>query len=503
MFRMFSHKLKVLNAHVLLFFVVMFFALLTYVIPVGKFQTEQKSYITPQGATVTKEVVVPHSFSFLEDVSHKRVIKGTPIFNSVGGSAGITNFMFEGLTSGDKSGSAIGVIMFILVIGGSLGIIIRTGAIESGILRVIDKVRGKEIAIIPILFILFSLGGALFGMSEECIAFSAVIVPLVIALGYDGITAVLISYGASQIGYATSPLNPFCTMIAQGIAGVPILSGSHYRWLMWVFFTILGVIFSLLYAKKIKKTPKKSLSYDSDTYFREDFKTSERKHVEFNTGRLLIVVAIFACLAWIVWGVLFAGYFIPQLATIFFILGLFAGVVGVIFKLNNMTISDIAENFVSGSKDLLGAALMIGMAKGIILVLGGDSPTQNTVLNTLLNYSSEFLKTLPPSISAWFMYVFQLLMRFLVVSTSGQAALTMPLLAPLASLIGLTKQMAVLTYQLSNFGGIVFPTDASLIGVLAIARINWVSWAKSQIWLQLLLIAFASIFILVAVYSHY
>lgn len=496
-------KSRTLDTYVLLFFIIIFAAVLTYIIPAGKFSVNKVSYTTPHGVTLTHTAIVPHSFRFLYNKQGKPLVKGTPVFNSVGGSNGITNFMFEGLVSGDKWSSAIGVVIFILVIGGALGIIIKTGAIESGILRVIGRVKGKEIAIIPILFILFSLGGAVFGMAEECIAFAAVIVPLIIALGYDGITAVLVSYVASQIGYAVSPLNPFCAMIAQGIAGVPIMSGANLRWLMWLFFTGLGIFYTLIYARHVKKHPERSLSYDSDAYFRDDFKTTEKQHVKFNFGHFLVILSIFICLGWIVWGVLKANYFIPQLATIFFILGIVSGIIGIIFKLNNMTLNGMAEAFRAGSRDLLGAALIVGMAKGILLVLGGSSPTSGTVLNTLLHYSSDFLRALPAAVSAWFMYVFQMLMRFLIVSTSGQAALTMPLMAPIASLIGLSKQIAVLSYQLSNFGGAIFPTDPALIGVLAVARIDWIKWAKSQYKLQILLFICGSAFVLFAVHSGY
>ena len=127
-------------------------------------------------------------------------------------------------------------------------------------------------------------------------------------------------------------------MIAQGIAGIPILSGEELRWLMWLFFTSLGIIYSLWYANRIKKNPRKSLSYDSDVYFRKDISASIHENVRFKFGHLLIIISLFASLGWIIWGALRAGYFIPQLATIFFILGVVSGIIGVMFKLNNMTI---------------------------------------------------------------------------------------------------------------------------------------------------------------------
>jgi uncharacterized ion transporter superfamily protein YfcC len=487
------------DTYVLIFFIVLFFAALTYFVPVGKFDAHNITYTTAQGATATKQVIIPDSFRLEANAQGKPLIHPAPVFDSKGSSNGVFNYLFEGLTSGDKWGSAIGVVIFILVIGGSLGIIIKTGAIEAGILSLISKVKGREIAIIPIIFLIFSLGGALFGWSEECIAFSAIIIPLVIAIGYDSITAILISYAASQIGYATSPLNPFCAMIAQGVAGVPVLSGSSFRWLMWAVFTAFGIIYALIYAQTIKKTPRKSLAYNSDDFFRKDLKEVKEHETKITRPQILIIAAILACFAWIVWGIMTSGYLIPQIATIFFIMGLIAGIIATIFKINGVTINGIADSFRNGVKDLAGAAVVVGMAKGILLVLGGSDPTTPTVLNTLLHYSASSLSHLPTAISAWCMYIFQLLMRFLVISTSGQAALTMPLMAPLAVFVGLSKQIAVLAYQLSNFGGIVFPTDASLLGVLAVAKLDWTKWVKSQIKFQLLLTIGVFFFILIAV----
>lgn len=487
------------DTYVLIFFIVIIFSALTYFVPAGKFEAHSISYTAADGTTATKTVVIPESFKLETNAQGKPLIQPTPVFNGQGGSTGIVNYVFEGLTSGDKWGSAIGIVIFILVIGGSLGIIIKTGAIESGILTVISKLKGREFIIIPIIFIIFSLGGGLFGWSEECIAFSAIIIPLAIAIGYDSITAIMMSFGASQIGYATSPLNPFQAMIGQGIAGVPVLSGANFRWVMFVVFVLLGMVYTIIYARGIKKSPQKSLAYASDEYFRKDLKDTNSHSAKITRPQLLIILAILSCFAWIIWGIVAAGYMIPQIASIFFTMGLISGIIAVIFKVNGMTINGIADSFRGGAKDLAGAAMVVGMAKGILLVLGGSDPTAPTVLNTLLHYSAAALGHLPAVVSAWCMYIFQLIMRFLVVSTSGQAAFTMPLMAPLAVFIGLTKQIAVLCYQLSNFGGSFFPTDASLLGVLAVAKLDWFKWAKSQIKLQILLSIGAFIFIFIAV----
>lgn len=500
------------DTYIIIFFVVLFAALLTYLIPVGQFQTKEITY-EKDGQTVTKDVLQPETFTktFVKEDGElvpapetgKSYTRGIDLFEP-GGGMGIFNYAFEGIVSGSKWGSAVGVIAFILIIGGSFGIILKTGAIEAGILTVIKKTKGYDILIIPIMFLLFSLGGAVFGMGEEAVAFAMILVPLMIALGYDGITGILITYVATQIGFATSWMNPFSVAIAQGVAGIPVMSGAIFRGIMWALFTALGIGYTVWYARKIKKNPETSLSYESDAYFREDFKSSEDLHAKFGIGHGLVMLAIIATIVWVIWGVMAHQYYIPEIATQFFVMGLVCGVIGVIFKLNKMKVNDIAKSFRNGAKDLLGAALVVGMAKGIVLVLGGDSPTEPTVLNTVLHSAGNAVGSLPAAISAWFMYVFQTIFNFFVVSGSGQAALTMPLMAPLADIVNVSRQVAVLAFQLGDgFTNIIVPTSGALIGTLAVARLDWAKWAKFQIKLQLVLFGLASFFVIIAVLIGY
>ncbi len=212
---------------ILIFIVGILAAILTYLIPAGHFDSQQVTYMV-DGAEKTRTVIDPSSFSYATDENGELVYNTVGLFAS-GGGIGLMNFPFEGLVSGSKWGSAIGVIMFMLVIGGAFGVVMRTGTIDNGILRLIDKTKGNEALFIPVLFLLFSLGGAVFGMGEEAVAFAIIIAPLMVRLGYDGITTVMVTYVATQIGFATSWMNPFSVAIAQGIAGVPVLSGMTVR----------------------------------------------------------------------------------------------------------------------------------------------------------------------------------------------------------------------------------------------------------------------------------
>ncbi|WP_082232251.1 putative basic amino acid antiporter YfcC [Halobacillus massiliensis] len=484
------------HTYVIIFFVVLFAAILTYIAPAGTFETEEVTY-NNSGTEETRTVLIPDSFSTEEGEAVK-----TTLFEG-GGETGLLNYVFEGLVSGDKWGSAVGVIAFIIIIGGAFGIIMKTRAIEEGILSVIDKTKGKEALIIPILFFLFSLGGAVFGMGEEAIAFAMILIPLVIALGYDAITGVMITYVATQIGFATSWMNPFGVAIAQGVSDVPVLSGSPFRILMWIVFTTIGTWYTWRYANKVRKNPASSLSYTSDEYFRKDFEQNDL-NVNFKKGHLLVILTVAAGISWIIWGVIENAYYIPEIASQFFTIGLVAGIIGVIFKLNNMRVNDIAEGFAQGAKDLLPAALVVGMAKGIIIILGGDDPASASVLNTILHSAGQIFNGMPEVLSAWLMYLFQSIFNFFVVSGSGQAALTMPLMAPLADIAGVTRQVAVLAFQLGDgLTNIIVPTSAALMGSLGAARLDWGLWFKFIIKFQLLLFGLSSLFIIAAVLINF
>lgn len=401
------------------------------------------------------------------------------------GGFGFLNYVFEGLVSGDRSGSAVGLCALILIVGGSFSIIMKTGAVDAGIYTFISKTKGLERLALPILFVMFSLGGATFGMAEECIPFAMIMVPFVIALGYDSIIAVTVTYVASQVGNAVSWMSPFSVAVAQGIAGVPVLSGAGFRLAMWVIVTLAAAAYMMVYAEKIRKNPSKSVAYETDAYFRDKLSTVNEQAPQFLLGHKLVLLEMLAVLIWIVWGVTEKGYYIPEIASQFFVMGFAAGITAIIFKLNNMTVNEMASAFQSGVADLAGTAVVVGMAKGILLVLGGSDANVPSTLNTILYALGNALHGVPAFIGAEIMYVFQSLFNLVVTSNSGQAALTMPIMAPLADLVGVSRQIAVLAFQMgAGFVDAFTPVSASLIGVLGVAHIDWGKWAKFQIKMQ-------------------
>ena len=492
-------KFQMPHTYIIIFGVILFAAILTMFIPLGKYETKEITY-TMNGEEKTRTVLDPDSFEYVLDENGNRVTKVAPIFGTEDfGGQGILNYVFEGLTTGNKNGTAVGIIAFILVVGGSFGIVLRTGAVESGIMRVISMTNGKEIFLVPILTVLFSLGGAVFGMGEEAIPFVMILVPMFIAMGYDAVVGIMCSYVATQIGFGTSWQNPFGLAVAQGIAGIPVMSGAWFRIPLWIIFTALTCVFTMRYAAKVKKNPKLSVAYESDQEYREDFEKNGKADIPFTFGHKLVLLTILICMIWTIWGVVTQGYYIPEIASQFFVMGLVSGIIGLIFHLNGMQLNDIPRAFDHGAADLLGAAMCVGMAQGIIIILGGTSATDGTVLNTILYTISNGMKNFPPVISAWLMYVFQSVFNFFVVSGSGQAALTMPIMAPLADLVGVERQVAVLAYQLGDaFTNFIVPTSGCLLGALAAAKLEWGQWAKFQIKFQGFLFVFASIAVIVA-----
>ena len=559
-------KLKTPHTYAIIFFVVLFCWILTFLIPAGKFSTHTIEYTDANGETATRTVLMADTFRYsyrlntdfvadaLKEISRDQAlmeeldadpealgalmqtdssawtqedldavgISDDEMYSLYGeafydtsrklhkvanvwgtedfGGFGFLNYVFEGLVSGDRSGSAVGICALILVVGGAFGIIMKTGAIDAGIYAFIKKTRGLERLALPLLFLLFSLGGATFGMAEECIPFAMIMVPFVIALGYDSIVAVTVTYVASQVGNAVSWMSPFSVAVAQGIAGVPVLSGATFRLVMWVVVSLAADAFMMVYAERVRKNPQKSVVYAEDSHFRSRMNAVTEEEKEFTLGHKLILLEMLAVLIWIIWGVTQRGFYIPEIASQFFVMGFAAGVTAIVFRLNGMTINGMASAFQGGVSDLAGTAVVVGMAKGILLVLGGSEADVPSTLNTVLYGIGTLLNGVPPFIGAWAMYIFQSLFNLVVTSNSGQAALTMPIMAPLSDLVGVPRQIAVLAYQLgAGFVDAFTPVSASLIGVLGVARIEWGKWAKFQIKMQAFFFLLGTIIIAVAV----
>jgi uncharacterized ion transporter superfamily protein YfcC len=257
------------------------------------------------------------------------------------------------------------------------------------------------------------------------------------------------------------------------------------RMAMWAVFTAFGMAFMLRYAGRTRSAVENPApGPQADRAF-------------LGAGDWLILTALVATVAWIIWGVVFAGYYLPEIATQFVTLGIVAAVIGCVLRLDGMTPNGAAAAFREGAQALLPAALIIGFARGIVYLMGGDDPTAPSLLNTFLHFGSTSLNGLPVWLAAWMMYLGQSVFNFFVTSGSGQAALTMPIMAPLSDLVGVTRQVAVLAFQLGDgLTNVVVPTSAALMGSLGAARVEWLHWVRGIAGLFLGLVLLSSLFVI-------
>ena len=385
------------------------------------------------------------------------------------------------------------IIAFLFVVGGAINIVTRTKAIDLGIVRLVNKLKGREILIIPILTLIFSIGGAVFGMSEEAIPFITLLLPLMLALGYDSILTVAVTYLACILGFSTAMLNPFTVHVAQNIAQVEVGSGVGFRTIAWIITTTVGIVFLMYYANKIKKDPTKSLVYESDKKKKEKLEINLHGHEEFTIGHKIILSLLAVAIGVIIWGVLVKGFYISEIAAVFLAMGLLAGIIG---KLN---VNDMADAFIDGAKGMIGAAVIIGCARGIVIIAENAQ-----IIDTVLYGLVGLIGKLPSLIAAYLMYIVQMIVNFFIISGSGQAAVTMPLLAPLGDLVGVQRQLSVLIFQLGDgFSNAIFPTSGILIASLGLAGVPYSKWVKWVLPIQAIMFLLSLGFITVAMMMNW
>ena len=445
-------KFKVPNTYLLIFSLLVLIAAMTWVIPGGQYE---------KAIVDGREVVVQNSFKYIENKPQ-----------------GFIDLFIAPLKGFVEAGLIIG---FILFVGGSFNVLAKTNAINSLIHKLARAHKDSKLLqklFIPVLMLMFSLGGATFGMNEEIIPFVLIIVPICLALGYDSIIGVAIPLVGAHVGFASAYLNPFNVGIAQGIADVPLFSGIGYRIICWLISTFVAIAFLLYYVRKLSRKPEISVMYEEDNERRknEHFEDvySEENHF---TGRHKLVLLSFAIsLVLIVIGVISLGWYIEEIAAVFFIMGIVAGIIG------GLKSDELIKSFIGGAKDLVGTALIVALARAT-LVISRDGHIIDTVLYNL----SPFIQSSSPIFASQKMFVVQAIINFFVHSGSGQAALTMPIMAPLADLAGVSRQTAILAFQFGEYTNIIIPTSAVTMGALSMAKVPWEKWAKWVIPLQVIL----------------
>jgi uncharacterized ion transporter superfamily protein YfcC len=366
--------------------------------------------------------------------------------------------------------SAAQIIAFVFLVGGAFGIVTRTGAIDAGLQSIIkfsERHPKYRHWILPVVITLFSLAGATFGMSEEVLVFVLITIPLALALGYDSITGIAVSFVGAGLGFAGAFINPFTIGVAQGIAELPPASGMGYRLVVWAVTTVIGIVYIMRYVLKLEKDPTLSPVYELDQQ-RGSGQLGKTKNLEFTRGHRYVLLALTSALLLLVYGVGQWGWYINEIAGLFIGLGIVAGII------SHLGLEESVAAFKDGAKDMLTAALVIAMAKGLIVIA-----EDGKIIDTLLHTIAELSEGLPKPVTVEIMFVFQTLLNFFVPSGSGQAALTMPIMAPLSDLLGISRQTAVLAFQFGDgLSNLIIPTSGVTMGVLAIAKIPYNVWVK-------------------------
>ncbi len=387
---------------------------------------------------------------------------------------GLLDFLFAGLISGDRYSPTIGLMALLLVIGGTFGMMMRTLAVDKAMFAALPDGKAQNETLIIGLFVAFSVAGATIGMAEEAIALTLVLAPAMSRAGYDGMTAILTCFAGTSIGFATSWMNPFNVIIAQSISDLPPLSGLELRLAMWLAFTIIGALFLWRYARAVRLGQRAPIG----TKFRSAAPLDKEAN-RFTLAHKLIILTLLAGIVWVGWGVSTQGYYLAEITAQFFALGIIFAVIARFARLEGCSLSGLMEGYRDGAAQLLPAVLIVAAAKGMLLLLGGDAPDSDSLLNTLLNALSSLTSLMPDWFTAGAMFVVQSVINFFITSGSGQAGITMPIMAPLADLSGVSRQTAVLAFQLGDgLTNLIVPTSAVTVGCLAAAGIQYGEWLR-------------------------
>jgi uncharacterized ion transporter superfamily protein YfcC len=449
------------SAYTILFALIVLAAIATWIIPAGTYNLNEEGE------------PVPGTYHEVEQKPSRILVDSlTAPINGMYGiedATGNINYYNSGTLFG-----AIDVALFILVIGGFLGVTMKTGAIQAGIGTLVRRLEGRERWMIPALMVVFALGGTSYGMAEESLAFYALVITVLIAAGYDSLTGAAVVLLGCGIGTLGSTINPFATGIASGFADVSISDGLVGRLVILIVGLAIGIFFVLRYADRVKADPSRSVVHDMKQENEARFKSqSEGDAIEL-TGTHKVILAVFA----LAFGVMMYGvipwedmgiplptwwWWFPEMTGSFL---LFAIVIGLIARMGE---GELTGTFVDGARDLLGVALIIGIARGITVIMNNGEIT-----DTVLHWCELALGDVGESTFAIVMFVLFLPLSFLIPSSSGLATVAMPIMAPLASFVGVPEQLVVTAYQsASGLMNLFIPTSAVVMGGLAIARVPY------------------------------
>lgn len=428
---------KSINPFVLLFSVLVVMAIFSYIIPAGEYT---------RTLVDGRNVVVPNSF---------KTISRTPV-----SFLNIFSAVHDGMVESSP------IIFYVIIIGGMISVMNSTGSLDALLASTSKKLAKKRLLFISVLVLLFSLGGTLIGMGEESLIYIPIVVPFALAMGYDVLTGVAIVMLGMCAGFTTAIINPFTIGIAQGIAELPMFSGMALRIALYVVIYILVVAFLYRHGEKVRKDPSIGVWDVHNIYTKSNDK--EDKNIKLETKHKLILLSFVVGMIILVFGVMKYSWGMSEYSGLFILISIAMALIW------RMSPEEYIKHFLRGATDILPGALIIGVARGIVVVL-----TNGNIIDTILYYSSTLLQHLPTSLSVIGMFLVQGTIHLLVPSGSGQAMLTMPIMIPLSDLLNVTRQTACLIFTLADgIGNTWIPTSGILMAVLAMNKIPYRKWIK-------------------------
>ncbi|MBB4823700.1 putative ion transporter superfamily protein YfcC [Sporosarcina luteola] len=450
-----------LSAYVLMFFIIAAITVLTYIVPAGHYERFEEN-----GRTL----IDPSKFEFIDK---------TPV-----GLLEMFNAFHQGMVN------AAPIILFVLLIGGALGIMQATGSIDALIRFTAQKFGARKKLIIPVMVLIFSLLGTLIGAAEDTLVYITIVVPMAIALGFDALTGLaIVVLGMLGAGFTSGITNPFTIGVAQTVAELPMYSGIGLRIAIYVIFYILTVLFILRHVNRIEKNPELAeygrFNPNESITFDNNYKLSKRHAIS-----LLVFLGCFIAL---IYGVISLGWYIGEIVGIFLLGAIIMGIIG---KLSG---NDMTDAFIKGCAEMIPGAMIIGVASTILVVL-----TAGGLLDTILYVTSGMLEGLPPSVTAVGMGAVNFFIHFIVPSGSGHASLVMPIMSPLADLVGVTRQTAAFaTVMGGGVSNLIIPTGGLLLAALGMMGIPYSKWVKWVLPYVLIQVAVVLIFLLIAQATNY
>ena len=455
-----KRKFKIPHSYIIIGSIILFMVILTYIVPAGEFDRVYDP-------VMEREVVDPDSFRYIEN---------TPVspFD-----------MFKAIPKGMSAASDI--IFFVFFAYGFVDLLIRTGAMDGGMAAVVRKMEGREKFIIPVLMLLFGIMGATFGMYEETYGLVGAVMAMTVALGYDAMVGAAVVFVGVGSGYAAAVTNPFSIGVAQGVAGIPIFSGMGFRIIVWIAFMTLSILYTMNYAEKVKKNPELSLVKDVDFPFLHTTSQDELLEKEFNTRHKISWVLFFGTIGLLVFGTLKFDWYLTELSALFLLMMFVVGLV------NKENLSEIATGFVESAKTVMFGALVIGISRAVLIVL-----EDGQIIDTIVYALASRVANLSNYFAGIGMIFIQNILNFLIPSSSGQAATTMPIMVPIADFIGVNRQIAVLAFQFGDgFSNLFWPTVVST--ACGIAGLPLDKWYKFMGKLFVLMLMLQVVFMTIAV----